>query len=114
VGGPALDPPWRLAIAREFCSDRLPQSKEPTTNNDASLTDDLAKLGRGTVLPDDICQVWHAVKTSLIHTYRTLGTGDTVCHGYGRCTAPVQTLYDGYQCFHDSDCQGFPQDLSEY
>jgi hypothetical protein len=56
---------------------------------------------------------WKAIKASVIKTFHTLGYGDLVCYKTG-CLGTVATIYDGYICLEEQDCQGFSQDLSEY
>ena len=56
---------------------------------------------------------WKAIRSSVEHTFHTLSYGDLVCRKTG-CLGAVQTIYDGYICVEEQDCQGFSQDLSEY
>lgn len=55
---------------------------------------------------------WNAIKASVIHTFHTLGYGDLVCYKTG-CMAVAATIYDGYKCLEEQDCEAFSQDLSE-
>jgi tripartite motif-containing protein 71 len=56
---------------------------------------------------------WKAIKASVIKTFHTLGYGDLVCYEDG-CLGAVATIYDGYTCIEEQDCQAFSQDMSEY
>jgi hypothetical protein len=54
-----------------------------------------------------------SLRSSVEHTFHTLGYGDLVCYKEG-CLGTVATIYDGYQCFRENDCESFSQDMSEY
>jgi RHS repeat-associated protein len=56
---------------------------------------------------------WKTIKASVIKTFHTLGYSDLVCYKEG-CLGTVATIYDGYICLEEQECQGFSQDLSEY
>jgi RHS repeat-associated protein len=55
---------------------------------------------------------WKAIKASVISSFHALGYGDLLCYRDG-CLEGAATIYDGYECAEEGDCEAFSQDLSE-
>jgi hypothetical protein len=55
---------------------------------------------------------WKTIKASVLTTFHTLGYGDLVCYQTG-CLGAVLTVYDGYECAAEGDCESFSNDITE-
>jgi RHS repeat-associated protein len=59
---------------------------------------------------------WNTIKYSVLNTFRVLGYQDIGCYKSKCLVLAVETtatIYDGFKCVREDDCEGFSQDISE-